>query len=298
MLPTSPVSDKAWGCGVCVWFGLVGMVVKGKTGQGRNRGHVVPKACEHLMKLSVSSIMKWSWIFTIFTIFFLSLLLLLLRLLSQQAPPFRWLGQHACSVGQVKPRGMKTKWNTKMSVVFAASLIWILAARLEGVNQSKTGKVCVTKIGLLRCKMIHLYVWVSECVLYLTGTSSDWCSRLQGGLMGRGLVANQYASTAVRAPMPTSVEVGRERKNCPSSSISGILRPLIISWACIFSIRVELNSAGETTLFKSWFLKYRCFFFSILWKDKIGILTWHAGKNVLCASEIHFFSTVYMHVCM
>lgn len=92
---------------------------------------------------------------------------------------------------------------------------------------------------------IHESICVCECVLHLTGTSSDWCSRLQGGLMGRGLVASQYASTAVRAPMPTSVEVGRERKNWPRSSISGILRPLIISWACIFSIRVELSSAGQ-----------------------------------------------------
>ncbi len=93
--------------------------------------------------------------------------------------------------------------------------------------------------------LIHPSLCVCVCVLHLTGTSSDWCSRLQGGLMGRGLVANQYASTAVRAPMPTSVEVGRERKKWPSSSISGILRPLIISWACIFSIRVELSSAGK-----------------------------------------------------
>ena len=65
--------------------------------------------------------------------------------------------------------------------------------------------------------------------------------------MGRGLVANQYANTAVKAPMPTSVDVGRERKNWLSSSISGILRPLMISWACIFSISVELNSAGQRT---------------------------------------------------
>lgn len=83
------------------------------------------------------------------------------------------------------------------------------------------------------------------CAVSLTGTSSDWCSREQGAWMGRGLVANQYASTAVRAPMPTSVVVGRERKNCPRSSMSGILRPLIISWACIFSIRVELSSGGN-----------------------------------------------------
>lgn len=63
--------------------------------------------------------------------------------------------------------------------------------------------------------------------------------------MGLGLVANQYVSTAVSAPMPTRVEVGRERKNWLMSSISGILRPLIISWACIFSIRVELSSAQQ-----------------------------------------------------
>lgn len=99
-----------------------------------------------------------------------------------------------------------------------------------------------------------IYLCVCAYVLHLTGTSSDWCSRLQGGLMGRGLVASQYASTAVRAPMPTSVEVGRERKNCPRSSISGILRPLIISWACIFSIRVELSSAGQRRHF--WLINY------------------------------------------
>lgn len=66
--------------------------------------------------------------------------------------------------------------------------------------------------------------------------------------MGRGRVANQYANTAVRAPMPTKVEVGRERKNWLRSSISGILRPLIMSWTCIFSIRVELNSAEESEI--------------------------------------------------
>lgn len=51
--------------------------------------------------------------------------------------------------------------------------------------------------------------------------------------------------------MPSSVGVGSEWKKWPNSSISGILKPLIISWACIFSIKLELSSAGRWTIIKS-----------------------------------------------